>query len=120
MNFSDETVRKAAESMLNASRNNAGISNTTLDKLIPEDMHSYKREAQAALSSITLADLMPWQPIETAPKDGTQILILRGHILQVRWYKTTKEWGQRYWSIPKWFEEQPTHWMPLPACPEQK
>lgn len=97
MNFSDETVDKVATSMLNASRNNAGISNTTLDKLLPEDMHSYKREAKAALQSLTLADLMQvaevrelvpqWQSIETAPKDGRTLLIFDS-------YKPSKEDGK--------------------------
>lgn len=67
-----------------------------------------------------------WQTMETAPKDGTQIdLWARGERLaNARWNAKAKCW-EWYWiddfdgmgwvrvDIP------PTHWMPLPACPNQ-
>ena len=70
-----------------------------------------------------------WRPIETAPKDGTEILLY------------CPEWDTPYlgawghaedsildgWMSPdvlplKWTElvESPTHWMPLPAPPESE
>jgi len=52
MNWSQETVGAVATSMLNESRRFHGLGDTTLDKLPPEDMHSYKREALAALSAV--------------------------------------------------------------------
>ena len=65
---------------------------------------------------------MNWQPIETAPKDGTLVL-LSGFGLPV--------W-QGYWvgqvgrhAINGWtrfnsvdMEWKPTHWMPLPEPPQ--
>jgi Protein of unknown function (DUF551) len=65
---------------------------------------------------------MKWQPIETAPKDGTAILALvdglhentgEPFIAAVAWYRegfwlVNEEGGDTY---------QPTHWMPLPPPP---
>lgn len=64
-----------------------------------------------------------WQPIETAPMDGTKILVVNwdGHI-----YEAQRDGD--YWNFP--FADQhgcgccggvsddPTHWMPLPELPE--
>jgi hypothetical protein len=64
---------------------------------------------------------MEWQPIETAPKDGTPVLGYRdvdGVMATVYW--TT--WGG--WSLvaPGGYAEEddwePTHWMPLPDPPK--
>lgn len=60
-----------------------------------------------------------WQPIETAPKDGTRVLVWRKHEagysqasrLGVDYYKNGSWWGSRR-LMP------PTHWMPLPQAPE--
>ncbi len=57
----------------------------------------------------------PWQPIETAPKDGTRILICDRGIVEIA------EWNDYYaWSL--FYGESstttPTHWQPLPAPPE--
>jgi hypothetical protein len=65
-----------------------------------------------------------WQPIETAPKDGTRILALTEigitiiHWGRVEPFGTEDEWttdsvGPGYSFGP----ERVTHWMPLPAPP---
>lgn len=75
---------------------------------------------------------MKWMPIETAPKDGTLIMV----------YKYVKPWrvmGTAYWcvvgtfgntEISGWISRgitdppgnlglgEPTHWMPLPEPPK--
>lgn len=64
------------------------------------------------------SDMGGWQPIESAPKDGTEILL----------YCPTSEvfvgiycagWG-RGWA-PRFYDDTPdfipTHWMPLPDPP---
>lgn len=82
-----------------------------------------------------------WRPIETAPKDGTEIILAKGERVTEglwvgdRWptaseyHGTTGEYlGQyetgecieAYWmSFDGGFteEDQPSHWMPLPAAP---
>lgn len=63
---------------------------------------------------------MGWQPIETAPKDGTTVLTWtkgltedEGAIMPMRW-SSTRGWCE-YWGNHDLF---PTHWMPLPEPPQ--
>lgn len=80
-----------------------------------------------------------WQPIETAPKDGTEILGYRADcgVLLIRWtcpfeFCTDEElekMGEDSAGQDDWFyadfltggrlegSETPTHWMPLPPHP---
>lgn len=86
------------------------------------------READIAELRAKLAE-MQWQPIETAPKDGTNIMVTcprLGVCCPAHWdndqyakkprpYWT--HWGERIWGITWVRNDQPTHWMPLPAAP---
>ena len=76
-------------------------------------------------AALARAEGAGWQPIETAPKDGTRILV---------WI------GDDFPMVAKWKESKygswwnpcedliadvlgacaPTHWMPLPAAPEPR
>ncbi len=77
---------------------------------------------------------MDWQPIETAPKDGTEVVgwfpyhstaTLGGSVFVMRW--NDDRYHKRpvpYWEASGWVwgrrdqrEKQPTHWMPLPDPP---
>lgn len=72
---------------------------------------------------------MDWQPIDTAPKDGTQVLLYeRGRIDLGRYSKIRRFDHDRVtlefegWSVSGVVsvlrhEPAPTHWMPLPPCP---
>lgn len=63
-----------------------------------------------------------WQPIETAPKDGTRI-ICWGPNLKVAECEWRYEAKRGFSEMRGWFrsnqcpEVQPTHWMPLPPPP---
>lgn len=68
-----------------------------------------------------------WQPIATAPKDGTAILALSrslGYVI-VLWSEDDnerKKWSSSSnWRV-KWdgdfLATAPTHWIPIPAPPE--
>lgn len=71
---------------------------------------------------------MDWQPIETAPTDGTEILCgrfsgdssaMREGYIAVDWYRTQGVGGSEYsgfgaFNMSSW---PPTHWIPLPSPP---
>lgn len=62
-----------------------------------------------------------WQPIETAPKDGTWVLCWNkwDGIIVLR--HTSRSRAGRYsWRGDTGFWYVPTHWMPLPEPPEEK
>lgn len=64
---------------------------------------------------------MEWQPIETAPKDGTQILVFMPTYFQGKGGMQVCVWMN--WSdAPGWYSHvsgrhEPTHWMRLPEPP---
>lgn len=61
---------------------------------------------------------MEWQPIDTAPKDGTFVLITDGETIEVArtlgsgWIASD---GADF-DYGRW-DEHLTHWMPLPPAP---
>ncbi len=61
-----------------------------------------------------------WQPIETAPKDGSAFLaVVDQFIYTCIWHRARHCWtdgGPAYMTIPH--DEQPTRWQPLPDPPE--
>jgi hypothetical protein len=82
---------------------------------------------------------MDWQPIETAPRDGTWVLITGGDVSEmfreqdpygfyggpvvVAFFDSPLSLGEGGWSYAFWDSawrssfDAPTHWMPLPAPP---
>lgn len=84
---------------------------------------------------------MEWQPIETAPQDGTRVILWRGFTSLGVWKEmVVGEWHSGAWVWPsegdnpsthgEWTEDDLdfgyvdhksfTHWMPLPEPPEDK
>jgi hypothetical protein len=70
---------------------------------------------------------MEWQPIESAPRDETWLLLYWGD--EQPWQVEANGMALGFWSIEgaDWFDSEaasnpllaPTHWMPLPAPPPQ-
>jgi hypothetical protein len=60
---------------------------------------------------------MNWRPIETAPKDGSHILLYRPHIQFVGFYAPAG-WVVNAPGLPL-MGKPPTHWMPLPDGPTE-
>lgn len=64
-----------------------------------------------------------WQPIETAPKDGTWIMVywptmgIGQYPFVVFW---DEGWQPARYSDRDYGEAFPTHWMPLPAAPKKE
>jgi len=73
----------------------------------------YGQTADAILSALTAAGLVVeqgWQPIATAPRDGTRVLVCEHDAplgdVSVDWLDKDGKWLG-----------SPTHWRPLPAPP---
>lgn len=64
-----------------------------------------------------------WQPIETAPKDGTDVILLFAK--EDRMFigdgplprRRAARWYRGAWSVPHFADNMPTHWAPFPDLP---
>jgi hypothetical protein len=81
------------------------------------DAFAAEREAEA------VARERAWQPIETAPKDGTRFLAYElgqaeYRVYECWWQDDFSNWSgwQNDWDS----EPEPTHWRTLPSPPEQQ
>ena len=73
------------------------------------------------IASPGAADPTGWQPIETAPKGGTEVLLLgngaRRRHANGYWLQSAYG-GNGAWIWP-YVHANPTHWMPLPPAPKE-
>ena len=82
-------------------------------------------EAERQLAALRTQAPDSWRPIETAPKDGTRVLLSGmpyGPKVDVgAWgittYNRSAKAYNRGWTTFPGNETNPTHWMPLPAAP---
>lgn len=71
-----------------------------------------------------------WQPIDTAPKDGTKIDLWgfefgAGFVgspkprrfIGCKYIPPSERWNRGQWWHPNYGNIEPTHWMPLPPAP---
>lgn len=81
----------------------------------PDTARRYLNAEALATHQAATPDGSQWRPIETAPRDGTLVMVGAPDcgVSLVRWMLDT------------WIDEQgftqgswPTHWQPLPAAPE--
>jgi hypothetical protein len=83
----------------------------------------HKEALHAAAELVLAAGLPQWLPIESAPKDGTRVLVYRDFpglekVIEIdKWWPAIGRWQKWPWNHP---DEQPTHWLPLtlPLPPE--
>jgi len=71
-----------------------------------------------------------WRPIETAPKDGTRILVRNGDMNIKMFYTEPGDIGVAEWVVDEgWISAfccdsvtkfSPTEWMPMPAAPKER
>lgn len=62
-----------------------------------------------------------WRPIETAPKDGTWVLLwfdADEYAVSGAWMRPGRDYIAHWCAFGRWTPgDAPTHWMPLPAPP---
>lgn len=96
--------------------NLAGITRAKGDEHIDSD---YLAELHSRLAQPPDPE---WQPIESAPKDGTAFIAVSGNwIVCMCWNKHRRDWctvDKHYCSLPE--DETFTHWMPLPSPPTKE
>ena len=74
------------------------------------------------LSGVLANDTAGWQPIETGPKDRTELLLWNGeHRVCSFWSRDDldPERTSQGWVTDICDLKEPTHWMPLPSPPER-
>lgn len=86
-------------------------------------LHALVSEHNAALTALPdRREVEGWQPIETAPKDGTRILLLEGEdVYAGEWDMEFPEdsYWRSYCGQPVVETPEPDHWRPLPEPPAQ-
>jgi hypothetical protein len=93
------------------------INRETLEKLSAETLRDMVVDLMNIVDSFS-----NWQPIETAPEDGSCLLAINtdeGYIFGVLERDTRGNWiheGEPTFCHSDYFE--PTHWMPLPEPPK--
>jgi hypothetical protein len=68
---------------------------------------------------ILRGDAMAWQPIDTAPTDGTHVLLFANmSVVGYASWRRGREFPVSWVTLPaeRWID--PTHWMPLPEPPK--
>ncbi len=79
---------------------------------------AYSAHRESIRAALELADRMQWQPIETAPKDDTEVLLYwpywNKHRAITGSYSPSLKEFKSEWCLSS-NQEQPTHWMPLPT-----
>ena len=78
--------------------------------------------SEIMLNGLRYIPIPQWQPIETAPKDGTRILAQCGEKTQII---KNDGWGWRladlgFNATDGFLDYDPTHWMPLPEPMQEK
>ena len=78
------------------------------------DMTELERKKLADAGRQSIACTHGWRPIETAPKDGTQVLVHDCGEIKVAFFREMYgHWSDGYEGI-----NTPTHWQPLPKPPQ--
>lgn len=91
----------------------------------PKDLYD---QGQLTAKYIRANLVTQWQPIETAPRDGTEIVAVfreysfkkrNGEMLAIPECRTVVYYNGSDWvGDGVYYDTEPSHWMPLPKTPE--
>jgi hypothetical protein len=117
---------KDAERMYRRWASEVESAQAALSGAVPEQQNSIHQVSDSVVC------MAPWQPIETAPKDGTHVLISNdapgsvhpreGYYVAVEHRYENEPQHDGWWRLAGSSEaavhgRTPTHWMPLPPAP---
>lgn len=113
----------------------AGVTERNLYRLscdLERELAAVTEERDALIASARIKEANSgWRPIETEPKDGSDILVTNGkYVEKTHWYRPYLNGKPDPYREPEWWQNDmnggfggycgpltPTHWMPLPAPP---
>lgn len=103
-----------ARVVMTRTRISVGCTDTTpetLEFLLAEHKRRFSGDVQVVQDG-TPRSGSQWRPIETAPKDGTPILVSDGNTQAAVYWWPAVWMGTTHCGM-----KNPTHWMPLPSAP---
>jgi hypothetical protein len=121
MNEDIKRLREAAQAILDNRKNHPGPRG--FDQAI--DRFQMAAQPELLLRLLDDAERYQWRPMSTAPKDGTNVLLINraGNMGAGLWLSGILGvgWFLRGGNKPDVFFNDhygPTHWMPLPSAPK--
>ena len=87
-----------------------------------------KTIAETARAALAAEEESGWRTMDSAPKDGTDVLVWRGNrrlgarpqgVVRACWWQPTRYEG-KWVTVPGLHGIKPTHWRPLPPPPSSK
>jgi hypothetical protein len=111
-------TRDVAERLRGLDHDVGDVISSVLDRA-HRDVLSEAADEIEALRAERLRSLAEWQPIETAPKDRTEVLITGIGFRGRRWMSVAKQINGRWYDDSKHAGNltNVTHWQPLPEPP---
>lgn len=61
--------------------------------------------------------MVDWQMMETAPQDGTRVLVYCERNIRVQFARCAEYSTGKFWQSDSLEPVNPTHWMPQPESP---
>lgn len=111
------------------------MNNDAVEKVVQKIDHMFNNRTligeryHIVRAAIEAYEQEQWQPIDTAPKDGTEVLLSYGkdcfsgyweaqpnHWHEIGWQEEDARQGAYIHRHP----QRPTHWRPLPTPPKEK
>lgn len=85
--------------------------------IVDDDFYEWAEFEPEGLDYVEYTRTPQWQPIDSAPKDGTDILMYDGEVVAIGWFSTDEnQWVWDTDPICECYEvvnDPPTHWQPI-------